>query len=477
MTRRAKVEQASGYTVLLVDDNPDYLQATRLLLEREGHNVLTATNGPEALGILPQQKVDLLLLDYFMPGMTGEQVVAEIRKFDPFVQVILQTGYASEQPPRELLHRLNIQGYYDKTEGPEQLLLWTTVGLKAAYTIQLLFKNRHGVEFILEKTPDLHRMQTVDELSQLVMQQVASLLAAVGAGADASGFLATLDAGSELVLRAGTGAFAAKGKARDLVDAEKLALIDLALQEAQVQISPHGTILPLRLGPLTVGVICIDQLVVGDQTLELARMLANQAAAALQNAQLYELATIDVLTGTYVPSFFEQAVVRELTAGLRGQEAVALVLVDVDGMKVINAKAGHLAGDQALAALGAMLRQVTRAGDSVGRYGGDVFGIVLRAPEAAGPAQLGSRIQELLKDQMVQSAQGEAPLRVSIGFSLIEAEVGSGGYRADSSYFRAVAQALKASAQSALDEARRAGGGAVRGSSPLAWPQPGSASS
>src|SRR6476660_10339717 len=160
MTRRAKAEQASGYTVLLVDDNPDYLQATRLLLERDGHEVLTATNGTEALTLLPQHKVDLLLLDYFMPGMTGEQVVTEIRKFDPYVQVILQTGYASEQPPRELLRRLNIQGYYDKTEGPQQLLLWTTVGLKPAYTIQLLFKSRHGVELIWAQSPDLHRMQT-----------------------------------------------------------------------------------------------------------------------------------------------------------------------------------------------------------------------------------------------------------------------------------------------------------------------------
>lgn len=474
MTRRAKAEQASGYTVLLVDDNPDYLQATRLLLEREGHNVLTATNGPEALGILPQQKVDLLLLDYFMPGMTGEQVVAEIRKFDPFVQVILQTGYASEQPPRELLHRLNIQGYYDKTEGPEQLLLWTTVGLKAAFTIQLLFKNRHGIEFILNQTPDLHRMQSVDELSQLVMEQVGGLLASVGAGSDPAGFVATFDASSELVLRAGTGAFVTRGHARDVVDADKLALIDLALQEAQVQVSPHGTVLPLRLGPLTVGVICIDQLVVGDQTLELLRMLANQAAAALQNAALYELATIDLLTGTYVPSFFEQALVRELTAGLRSHQAVALVLIDVDDMTSINSKAGHLAGDQALAGLAKVLLQVTRAGDSVGRFGGDAFGIVLRDPVDEGPIRLGARVQELLKDQMVVSEQGEAPLRVSIGFSLIEPQARSGGYRADASYFRAVAQDLKAMALAALDEARRAGGGAVRGSSALAWPQPGS---
>jgi diguanylate cyclase (GGDEF)-like protein len=473
MTRRAKIEQASGYTVLLVDDNPDYLQATRLLLEREGHNVLTATNGPEALSILPQQKVDLLLLDYFMPGMTGEQVVAEIRKFDPFVQVILQTGYASEQPPRELLHRLNIQGYYDKTEGPEQLLLWTTVGLKAAYTIQLLFKSRHGVEFILDKTPDLHRMQTVDELAQQVLEQLASLLASVGAGSGATGFLATLDSSSELVIRAGAGAYAAKGNVRDRVDAERMSLIDLALQEAQVQVSAHGTILPLRLGPLTLGVIFVDQLVVADQTLELARMLANQAAAAIQNAQLYELAAIDVLTGAYVPAFLEQALVRELASGLRGRETVAFLLVDVDSMSSVNAKAGHLAGDQALAALGKVLRQVTRAGDSVGRYEGDAFGIVLRDPVAIGPERLGQRIQELLRDQMVVGPQGEAPLRVSIGFALIEAPSSAGGYRADISYFQAVAGQLKASALAALAEAQKAGGATLRGSPALAWLEPG----
>jgi hypothetical protein len=73
---------------------------------------------------------------------------------------------------------------------------------------------------------------------------------------------------------------------------------------------------------------------------------------------------------------------------------------------------------------------------------------------------------------MVQSAQGEAPLRVSIGFALIEAKPGSAGYRADPSYFRAVAENLKVSALAALDQARRAGGGAVRGSTPLAWPEP-----
>jgi len=45
-----------------------------------------------------------------MPGMTGEQVVEELRKFNAYIQVILQTGYASEQPPQVLMKRLDIPG-------------------------------------------------------------------------------------------------------------------------------------------------------------------------------------------------------------------------------------------------------------------------------------------------------------------------------------------------------------------------------
>src|SRR4051794_15988984 len=208
MARRHRADHSSGYTILLVDDNADYLQATRLLLERDGHEVITATNGPEALSLLPQHKVDLLLLDYFMPGMTGEQVVVEIRKFDPYVQVILQTGYASEQPPRELLRRLNIQGYYDKTEGPEQLLMWTSVGLKAAFTIKLLYKSRDGLRRVLAATPELHKLEPLDRLLPDVLRQVTELVPALdgpspqisaeGGPVPIEGFLAILEGTADL---------------------------------------------------------------------------------------------------------------------------------------------------------------------------------------------------------------------------------------------------------------------------------------
>ena len=106
MARKHRAIEPSGYTIALVDDDPDYLEATRLLLESEGHTVLTAIDGGDALQLLQKKSVDLLLLDYFMPKMTGEQVVEQLRKFDAVTQVILQTGYANERPPREMLREL-----------------------------------------------------------------------------------------------------------------------------------------------------------------------------------------------------------------------------------------------------------------------------------------------------------------------------------------------------------------------------------
>jgi diguanylate cyclase (GGDEF)-like protein len=203
-------------------------------------------------------------------------------------------------------------------------------------------------------------------------------------------------------------------------------------------------------------------------------MLANQAAVALQNAQLYELATIDALTGAHVRSFFEQTLVRELAASLRGRQAVALVLIDIDGMKAINEKAGHIAGDQALRALGKALREASRAGDVVGRYEGDAFAVVLRDPTTVGPARFGARVHELLKDQKIATSHGDVPLRASIGFSLLEPpparDAEDGRKPIGISYFQLVADLLKGAALLALDDARRSGGNMIKGSESVAWP-------
>lgn len=122
----------TGRTILVVDDQAETLVSLRMLLEREGHRVLTAESVEEALALHEQEPVQLMLVDYFMPVSTGEELIARVReRGDQLVQIVLQTGYAGEKPPRDMLSRLAIQGYHDKSDGPERLLLWVDVAFKA----------------------------------------------------------------------------------------------------------------------------------------------------------------------------------------------------------------------------------------------------------------------------------------------------------------------------------------------------------
>ncbi len=130
MARRSRRED-SGYAILVVDDQEDTTHSVRALLEHEGHRVLTAASGSEALDLLQHAEVHVIIVDYFMPRMTGAEFVERVRLVDAYVQIILQTGYAGENPPRTLLAALDIQGYHDKTDGPERLLLWVDVALKS----------------------------------------------------------------------------------------------------------------------------------------------------------------------------------------------------------------------------------------------------------------------------------------------------------------------------------------------------------
>jgi len=100
--------QPTGHTILVVDDQDETLLSLRSLLEREGYRVLTVSSGDDALTILKKNDVHLLLVDYFMPRMNGAQLVREIRAFDPYVQIILQTGCSGPKPPQVMLDELDI---------------------------------------------------------------------------------------------------------------------------------------------------------------------------------------------------------------------------------------------------------------------------------------------------------------------------------------------------------------------------------
>ncbi|MBW2291466.1 MAG: response regulator [Deltaproteobacteria bacterium] len=95
--------------VLIVDDEVGILSAMRRTLRREGYEILTVEGPFEALAMIDEHKVDLVLSDQKMPGMSGVELLEEIGRRQPGIARLLITGWIGETGASELAE-LGIQG-------------------------------------------------------------------------------------------------------------------------------------------------------------------------------------------------------------------------------------------------------------------------------------------------------------------------------------------------------------------------------
>ena len=133
-------------------------------------------------------------------------------------------------------------------------------------------------------------------------------------------------------------------------------------------------------------------------------------ALGTQQDLLVETAITDPLTGLYNRRHLEERLLEELGRASRHGQPLALLLIDLDGLKAINDLDGHEAGDIALRAVADSLRRGCRISDVAARHGGDEFAVLAPLTAAPEALTLAARISTALKEH-----SSEAPLSVSIG--------------------------------------------------------------
>lgn len=133
------------------------------------------------------------------------------------------------------------------------------------------------------------------------------------------------------------------------------------------------------------------------------------------NRQLRIVASRDSLTHAASRERTEQQANEEMEVASVQQTPLTLLAIDVDHFKQINDQHGHAVGDQALMELCRSIRLCLRAGDTLGRFGGDEFMVILPETSIAQASAVVQRLQRLLQDVVMPDS---VPLTVSIGIAL-----------------------------------------------------------
>ena len=122
---------SNGYKIIAVDDEMGIVDSLSIFLKRSGYNFTGVTDPLEAIERVRNEHFDMMILDFIMSPIHGDEVVEEIRKFNKDLYILLLTGHKDLAPPLETIRRLDIQGYCEKSDKFDQLLLLIESGMKS----------------------------------------------------------------------------------------------------------------------------------------------------------------------------------------------------------------------------------------------------------------------------------------------------------------------------------------------------------
>ncbi|SHI02306.1 HDIG domain-containing protein [Sporobacter termitidis DSM 10068] len=306
--RKRKSESVAEYNILALDDEVGILDSLSVVLKRNGYGFEGVTSPNDAVELIRSGRFDMLILDYMMQPINGDKVVERIREFDRELYILLLTGHKDMAPPLETIKALDIQGYCEKNDKFDQLILLVESAIKSIIQKKTIARFRDGLSKILDAVPKIYQLQPIGYILEGILSEAMTLVGGTSA----------------FVLVDNTNDLSSDHKSifRGVGDYNKtiedfMAMLDPTLMEhigssrmtQQTVVIDSGIILPLiNEFKQTIGVIYIDSDTPEDAQ-KLLEIYAAQAASAISNAFLHSLVntkndelnkTYDALRKTYI---------------------------------------------------------------------------------------------------------------------------------------------------------------------------------
>lgn len=153
----------SEHTILCVDDEPNILHSLKRLLRKEGYKLLLANSGDEALKLLQEQKVHLIISDQRMPQMSGTEFLGLVKERFPDVLRVILTGYTDVDSITESINKGHIYKFFLKPWNDHNLKLEIRQALDQ---YDLIKANKHLDETVIRQNQELQRVN--EKLEELV---------------------------------------------------------------------------------------------------------------------------------------------------------------------------------------------------------------------------------------------------------------------------------------------------------------------
>lgn len=404
MNNEIQMTSLAGAKVLIVDDTPANIGVLLRILEHEGYQVLAATSGENALKIVAQTTVELIILDIMMPGIDGLETCRR-----------LKTMPGTRMTPVIFISALN--DTVDIIEGFK-------VG--AVDYIQKPFRQEEvcvRVRMHLQMTKYFNAYRFEAERFRAIVNNMAEGL-----------LLITPDG---MIRSANPAAYNLLGyPAGNLVN---INLIELLTEPFNVEYAgyfsfesnPGGRLNALRHGPQEVilrgpggNEVCLDltmSKIFAEETLYVG-LLHDISAHKQSHDELLRIASTDPLTNLANRRQLDLSLRQEWSRAQRANTPISLAIIDVDYFKRYNDTLGHQAGDSCLQQVALTLKSIAhRPTDLAARFGGEEFVLLLAATEINGALQLAEKARAAVEAQaLAHPASGIGPyVTVSIGVASI----------------------------------------------------------